>query len=202
MEIMAVPDKNGRFFAHISVREVLKKCGFPQQQAGDWVNNAYLARYRKKKIPELLKAIDDCTSLSQLFALIQHEQIEIQMHAQSGASNLRPRRLSAKEIIDSNDLPLDRLKAEVKKAVCGGYVPSEVSEEEGELIRAIRDTKTLSELFTLIQREHIVIPMHAQTGASNLTPKKLEPRLSVETHESPFDRFKAEVVKSLSGKTE
>ena len=79
------------------------------------MNNAYLAGYRKKKIPELLKEIDECSSLSQLFALIQHEQIEIFMHAQSGASNLQPRKLTSKEIIENNDLPLDRLKAEVRR---------------------------------------------------------------------------------------
>lgn len=123
------------------------------------------------------------------------------MHAQSDASNLQPRRLSAKEIIDNKDLPLDRLKEEIKKSVCGGYVPPAASKADGELIQAIRDTKTLSELFALIQREHIVIPMHAQSGASNLAPKKLEPRLAVETGESPFDRFKAEVVKSLCEQT-
>ena len=162
------------------------------------MNNAYRSGYGKKKIPDLLRAIDDCTSLSQLFALIQHEQIEIWMHAQSGASNLTPRKLSAKEIIEQNDLPLDRLKAEVKRSVCGSYVPSNLTDADSELIQAIIDTKTLSELFSLIQREHIVIPMHAQSGASNLTPKKLEPRVQADTGESPFDRFKAEVVRSLT----
>ncbi|MBQ1839291.1 MAG: hypothetical protein II127_06710 [Ruminococcus sp.] len=161
------------------------------------MNNAYLSGYRKKNITQLLRAIDDCTTLSQLFALIQHEQIEVQMHAQSGASNVKPRKLTTKEILGNRDLPLDRLKMEVKKAVCGAYVPPSLSHENSELIQKIRDTKTLSELFTLIQREHIRIPMHAQTGASNLTPKKLEPKLLVDTGESPFDRFKAEVVRTL-----
>ena len=119
------------------------------------------------------------------------------MHAQSGASNVKPRKLTTKEILGNRDLPLDRLKMEVKKAVCGAYVPPSLSHENSELIQKIRDTKTLSELFTLIQREHIRIPMHAQTGASNLTPKKLEPKLLVDTGESPFDRFKAEVVRTL-----
>lgn len=167
----------------------------PQEQAGDWVNNAYLAGYRRKNITELLWAIDECTSLSQLFALLQHEQIEIQMHAQSGASNLAPRKLSPKEI---RELPLDRLKAEVKKSVCGGYVPPKVRKEDSALVQAIMDTKTLSELFALIQRENIRIPMHAQSGASNLAPKKLEPRIQTDAELSPFDRFKAEIVRSLA----
>lgn len=163
------------------------------------MNNAYLAGYKKKDIRELLKAIDECTSLSQLFALIQHEQIEIQMHAQSGASNLTPRKLSPQDIIRNKSLPLDRLKAEVKRSVCSSYVPPRSQESDSALIREIRATKTLSELFALIQREHIVIQMHAQSGASNIKPKKLMPKKPVEidSKDSPFDRFKAEVIKSL-----
>lgn len=162
------------------------------------MNNAFLYGYKKKNIRELLRAIDDCTSLSQLFALIQHEKIEVQMHAQSGASNLAPRKLSTKDIIGNNDLPLDRLKLEVKKAVCLSYEPPHDQNADNALIREIRATKTLSELFALIQREHIVIPMHAQSGASNLEPKKLEPKVVVTSAESPFERFKAEVVRSLT----
>ena len=159
------------------------------------MNNAYLSGYKKKNKSQLLRAIDDCTSISQLFALVQHEQIKIQMHAQSGASNLEPKKLTVNEI---KELPLDRLKAEVKKTVCLNYVPPKGSDGDSRLINAIRETKTLSELFALIQREHIVVQMHAQTGASNLTPRKLEPKIQVETEESPFDRFKAEVIKAVS----
>lgn len=166
------------------------------------MNNANTLHYRKKPIPQLLKAIDDCTSLSQLFALIQHEQIEIQMHAQSDASNVTPRKLSTSEIIGNRDLPLDRLKNEVKKAVCLNYVPPKSDSGDSALIGEIRATKTLSELFALLRREHIVLQMHAQSGASNLTPKQLEPKLQLDTDVSPFERFKAEVVKSLSEKQE
>ena len=166
--------------------------------AGDWVNNAYLSGYKKMNIPELLKAIDECTSLSQLFALIQPEQIEIEMHAQEGASNLTPRKLTAKDIIGNRDFPLDRLKAEVKRAVCINYVPPKSGGADSAIVSAIRETKTLSELFSLIQRENIRIPMHAQSGASNLTPRKLEPKLQIDTELSPFERFKAEVIKSVS----
>lgn len=73
--------------------------------------------YRKKTKKQLLKEIDECKSLSQLFALIQHEHIVILMHTQSGASNLTPKKLGAKEIIDKKDTPFERLKAEVRKAV-------------------------------------------------------------------------------------
>ena len=76
--------------------------------------------YKRKSKAELIKAIDKCTSLSQLFALIQHEGIVMQMHSQSGASNLTPKTLGPKEIIDKKDTPFERLKAEVRKAVVNG----------------------------------------------------------------------------------
>ena len=55
-----------------------------------------------------------------LFALIQHEHIVIQMHAQSGASNLTPKKLGPKEIIENKDTPFDRLRAQVRKSVENG----------------------------------------------------------------------------------
>ena len=81
------------------------------------MNTAGRKGYRKKSKAQLLKAVDECTSLSQLFALIQHENIVIQMHTQSGASNLKPKKLSAREIIDKKDTPFERLKTEVRKSV-------------------------------------------------------------------------------------
>lgn len=41
----------------------------------------------------------------------------MQMHSQPGASNLAPKVLSAQEIIDKKDTPLERLKTEIKKSV-------------------------------------------------------------------------------------
>ncbi len=76
-----------------------------------------MSGYRKKTKEELLKEIDACRSLSQLFALIQHEGIVIQMHSQSGASNITVKKLKPKEIIDNKETPFDRLKFTVKKAV-------------------------------------------------------------------------------------
>ena len=166
------------------------------------MNNAYRSGYKKQDIYTLLKAIDECTSLSQLFALIQHEQIEIQMHAQSGASNLQPRKLTAENLAENKDIPIDRLKSEVKKAVCGRYQPPDVKGENSELVKAIRATKTLTELFELIQKEHIVVQMHAQSGASNLEPKKLTVSASVDKNENPFERFKSEVIRSVSNQGE
>lgn len=84
------------------------------------MNGAPVSGYRKKTKAQLLKAIDECTTLSQIFALIQLEGIVIQMHSQSGASNLKPKTLGPGEIINKKDTPFERLKAEVRKSVAEG----------------------------------------------------------------------------------
>ena len=120
------------------------------------------------------------------------------MHSQPGASNLAPRRLTPQDIIRNNDTPLERLKAEVLKAI--GYKPPRWKpEDRSRILAAIDSTQTLSELFALIQREHIVVQMHAQSGASNIKPKKLFPKkpVTIDSKDSPFERFKAEVIKSV-----
>ena len=151
--------------------------------------------YRKKSRPELIKAIQDCTSLSQLFALIQLEGITIQMHAQSGASNLKPRVLSPKDIVAGNDTPLERLKAEVLKAI--GYTPPKRSyEDKRRILNAIDSCKTLHELFALIEREKIVIRMHTQSSASNLWNRELSHK-EITDKDNPFERLKMEVRKSV-----
>ncbi len=91
-----------------------------QIEGGDCVKSVGVSGYSKKSKKELLRAIDECKTLSQLFALIQHEHIVIQMHAQSGASNLTPQKLGPKEIIENKDTPFDRLRAQVRKAVENG----------------------------------------------------------------------------------
>ncbi|MBQ8860586.1 MAG: hypothetical protein IJ015_04525 [Ruminococcus sp.] len=71
--------------------------------------------YKKKSKTELLKAVDDCVSISQLFALVQHEGLVLQMHAQQGASNLAPKKLST----DKSELksPIEILKDRVRIAI-------------------------------------------------------------------------------------
>ncbi len=63
---------------------------------------------------ELLNAIDKVESISDLFALVQKEKIDIRMHSFASASNLPPK------MFDMNDTkisPLDKLKMAVKSAV-------------------------------------------------------------------------------------
>lgn len=161
------------------------------------MNNLQPRGYRKKSREELISAIQGCTSLSQLFALIQLEGITLQMHSQPGASNLAPRRLTPQDIIRNNDTPLERLKAEVLKAI--GYKPPRWKpEDRSRILGAIDSTQTLSELFALIQREGICIQMHSQPGASNLTPRILTQK-EIEERDTPFERLKAEVRKAVAG---
>ncbi|WP_405318365.1 hypothetical protein [Ruminococcus sp.] len=161
------------------------------------MNNPQPRGYRKKSREELISAIQGCTSLSQLFALIQLEGITLQMHSQPGASNLAPRRLTPQDIIRNNDTPLERLKAEVLKAI--GYKPPRWKpEDRSRILGAIDNTQTLSELFALIQREGIRIQMHSQPGASNLTPRVLTQK-EIEEKDTPFERLKAEVRKAVAG---
>ena len=161
------------------------------------MNNPQPRGYRKKSREELISAIQGCTSLSQLFALIQLEGITLQMHSQPGASNLAPRRLTPQDIIRNNDTPLERLKAEVLKAI--GYKPPRWKpEDRSRILEAIDSTQTLSELFALIQREGICIQMHSQPGASNLTPRVLTQK-EIEERDTPFERLKAEVRKAVAG---
>ncbi|MDO5123069.1 MAG: hypothetical protein Q4D44_00200 [Eubacteriales bacterium] len=71
--------------------------------------------YKKKTKDELLKAIDDCVSISQIFALVQHEQIELRMQTMCSASNLPPKSPNIPQ--NPEDSPLERLKNAVKLAV-------------------------------------------------------------------------------------
>lgn len=82
------------------------------------MKNVGVNGYRRKTKEQLLKEIDACKSLSQLFALIQHEGIVMRMYSQPGASNLTPKKLYPKDIIDNKeDTPFERLRLRVRKAI-------------------------------------------------------------------------------------
>ncbi|MBQ0097532.1 MAG: hypothetical protein KBS62_01175 [Oscillospiraceae bacterium] len=72
--------------------------------------------YKKKTKAELLKAIENCVSISQLCALVQHEHIEIRMRCQQGASNIPMKKLTAKDFIP-NRSPLEKMKDEIRQIV-------------------------------------------------------------------------------------
>ncbi len=167
--------------------------------------------YRHKSQAQLVKAIEDTKTLSQLFALIQKEQIQIQMHAQSGASNLKPRRLAAPNPVTETDNPFERLKAEVIKSVTGKTGVQEavpkgyIRKPKAELLKEIDECTSLSQLFAIIQHEDITIYMHSNTDASSLNPRKLVKLTAsdiISKKDTPFERLKAEVRKAVSEREE
>ena len=162
--------------------------------------------FRNKNQAQLIEAIKQTKTLSQLFALIQHEGIVVQMHAQSGASNLTPRRLSPPKPVTETDNPFERFKKEVIKAVTGETEPEPVQargyrhKSKEELLELIDKCDSLSQLFALIQHEDIVIHMHAQSDASNVDPRrlvKLTAKDIISKKDTPFERLKEEVRKSV-----
>ena len=169
------------------------------------MNAADSKSYRNKSQDRLVKAIEETKTLSQLFTLIQKENIRIQMHAQSGASNLKPRKLAPPKPVTETDNPFERFKAEVIRSVTGKTEPEiprgYQHKPKQELLDAIDSCTTLSQLFALIQHEDIEIQMHAQSNASGGFPRKLVKLTAkdiISKKDTPFERLKEEVRKSVS----
>ena len=162
--------------------------------------------YRHKSQAQLVKAIENTKTLSQLFALIQKEQIHIQMHAQSGASNIKPKRLAVPKPVTETDNPFERFKAEVIKSVTGKTDVQEspkgyIKKPKQELLKEIDECTSLSQLFALIQHEDITIYMHSNSDASSLNPRRLVKLTAndiIRKKDTPFERLKAEVRKAVS----
>ncbi|MBQ4105136.1 MAG: hypothetical protein IJC86_01960 [Clostridia bacterium] len=60
-----------------------------------------------------------------------------------------------------------------------------------EILSAIKDCKTIDELFSIVRQEHIDIRMQTLCGASSIPPKSLT--FTSASAESPLDRLKAAV---------
>ena len=144
----------------------------------------------KQRMPlgNLLKAIDDCKTISMLFNLVYSQGIVIQMRSQSAASNIDYQPLPK----NPNVLPLETLKKQVREAVIEEY--RRHSKED--LIRAVETCPTIDKLFELVKNEHIVIRMKSFNSASNLPQQKLpEPELMPD--KTPLDRLKEQVVEAI-----
>ena len=63
---------------------------------------------------ELMAAVDSVESISELFALVQREAIDIRMHSFASASNLPPKMF---DLSDTEISPLEKLKFAVKSAI-------------------------------------------------------------------------------------
>lgn len=70
---------------------------------------------KKKTKSELLKAVDECKSISELCALVQSQGIKIQMQCLPGASNIPTKKLETGELVVKS--PLYNLKDRVRNAV-------------------------------------------------------------------------------------
>lgn len=68
-----------------------------------------------KNIPELIKKIDNCQSITELFELVKEENIDMRMQTLCSASNIPPKMLTYD--YTSTESPLDRLKKVVRLAV-------------------------------------------------------------------------------------
>lgn len=74
--------------------------------------------YKKKSKTKLLKEINECKTISQLCALVQHEGIVIQMRCDNGgrASNIPVKKLPTGKFIEQES-PLDKMKREIAEIV-------------------------------------------------------------------------------------
>ena len=140
--------------------------------------------YKKKTKSELLKAIDECKSISQLCALIQHEGVTIRMQCLPGASNIPKKQLLTGEILAKSSL--DNLKDRVKLEVLGHKKKTKT-----ELLKAVEDCESISQICALVQHEGIKIQMQCLPGASNI-PKKQLPTGELVV-KSPLDNLKDRV---------
>lgn len=64
---------------------------------------------------ELIKRIDECQSIAELFELVKKENIDMRMQTLCSASNIPPKMLTYDAT--STETPLDRLRTVVRLAV-------------------------------------------------------------------------------------
>ena len=136
----------------------------------------------------LLKAIDDCRTIGELFALVRREGIMIQMRSQSAASNIQYTPLPKNPGV----LPLDTLKKQVREAV----IDANRKHTKEQLVRAVETCPTIDKLFELVKNEHIVIRMKSFSSASNL-PQNKPAEMELIPDKTPLDRLKEQVVEAV-----
>lgn len=75
-----------------------------------------LLSIKKLNKKELLVAVDECKSISELFSLVKNQDINMRMHTLPGASNIPAKRLEIRSFPEGTTY-LDKLKAAVKLTV-------------------------------------------------------------------------------------
>ncbi len=71
--------------------------------------------HKEKTKSELLEAIDNCTTIADIFELVREENIDMRMQTLRGASCIPPKMLTFDE--NSKESPIDRLKTVVRLTV-------------------------------------------------------------------------------------
>ena len=134
---------------------------------------------------DLLRALEQCTTINQVFSFVQHTGIVIQMKSQQSASSLpKP---TPVPIPDKS--PLESLKAQVRDAI----LEAEKRDSREDIIKEIDRCNTIVQIFQLVQRHNIVIQMKSQQSASCL-PKKQVPLIP---DKSPLDSLKEQVKEAV-----
>ena len=139
----------------------------------------------KMGVRELLRAIDNAETISDLFKLVKEQNINMRMHTLPGASNIKPKRLEIRSFPPGTSY-LDKLKAAVRLTVENTIMSKD------ELIEAVDKAESISDLFTLVKEQDIDMRMHTLPGASNIKPKRLEIR-SFAPGTSYLDKLKSAV---------
>ncbi len=75
-----------------------------------------LMNAKKLNKDQLLQAVDNCKSISELFELVKIQEINMRMHTLPGASNIPAKRLEIRSFPKGTTY-LDKLKAAVKLTV-------------------------------------------------------------------------------------
>ena len=65
---------------------------------------------------QLLRAVDECKTIADLFKLVKEQDINMRMHTLPSASNIKPKRLEIRNF-PPGTTHMDRLKAAVKLTV-------------------------------------------------------------------------------------
>ena len=130
---------------------------------------------------ELLKALDNCSTIGQVFSFVQHTGVKIQMKSQQSASSLPRKQLPP----IPSQMPLESLKAQVKDAI----LEAERRNSKEDLLKEIDKCNTIVQIFQLVERNNIVIRMRSQQSASCL-PKKQVPLIP---DKSPLESLKEQV---------
>ena len=134
---------------------------------------------------DLLRALEQCTTINQVFSFVQHTGIVIQMKSQQSASSLP----KPTPVLIPDKSPLESLKAQVRDAI----LEAEKRDSREDIIKEIDRCNTIVQIFQLVQRHNIVIQMKSQQSASCL-PKKQVPLIP---DKSPLDSLKEQVKEAV-----